>query len=190
VARLVGRFDSIAAHVEESLLSCAFRAWRQRIRCVALLPLETARDCPARPQTSPHASPRRHAAGTATRRARGISWSTSRLSRGQGDWRPRRVETDHLRRSNSGPPERPVFLDPGVTWVRFAQQGAREGGRRCGGRTPGAPSGSKLDPFNDEIHRLLKTDPKLPGQRVCELIAQAGLRRLSARRSQPSLVGA
>jgi hypothetical protein len=83
-----------------------------------------------------------------------------------------------------------VFLDPGVTWVRFAQQGAREGGRRCGGRTPGAPSGSKLDPFNDEIHRLLKTDPKLPGQRVCELIAQAGLRRHSARRSQPSLVGA
>src|SRR3954452_12450560 len=26
-----------------------------------------------------------------------------------------------------------------------------------------APSGSKLDPFRDEIHRLLKADPKLPG---------------------------
>ena len=37
-----------------------------------------------------------------------------------------------------------------------------------------APSGSKLDPFRDEIHRLLHDDPKLPGQRVRELIAQLG----------------
>jgi transposase len=37
-----------------------------------------------------------------------------------------------------------------------------------------ARSGSKLDPFRDEIHRLLKADPKLPGQRVRELIAQLG----------------
>jgi transposase len=37
-----------------------------------------------------------------------------------------------------------------------------------------APSGSKLDPFRDEIHRLLRADPKLPGQRVRELIAQLG----------------
>ena len=37
-----------------------------------------------------------------------------------------------------------------------------------------APSGSKLDPFRDEIHRLLRDDPKLPGQRVRELIAQLG----------------
>ena len=37
-----------------------------------------------------------------------------------------------------------------------------------------APSGSKLDPFKDEIHRLLHDDPKLPGQRVRELIAQLG----------------
>ena len=37
-----------------------------------------------------------------------------------------------------------------------------------------APSGSKLDPFKDEIHRLLKEDPKLPGQRVRELIAPLG----------------
>ena len=37
-----------------------------------------------------------------------------------------------------------------------------------------APAGSKLDPFRDEIHRLLKDDPKLPGQRVRELIAQLG----------------
>jgi transposase len=37
-----------------------------------------------------------------------------------------------------------------------------------------APAGSKLDPFRDEIHRLLRGDPKLPGQRVRELIAQLG----------------
>ena len=37
-----------------------------------------------------------------------------------------------------------------------------------------AASGSKLDPFKDEIHRLLRADPKLPGQRVRELIAQLG----------------
>ena len=37
-----------------------------------------------------------------------------------------------------------------------------------------APAGSKLDPFKEEIHRLLHDDPKLPGQRVRELIAQLG----------------
>ena len=31
--------------------------------------------------------------------------------------------------------------------------------------------GSKLDPFKHEIHGLLRADPKLPGQRVRELIA-------------------
>jgi transposase len=36
------------------------------------------------------------------------------------------------------------------------------------------PSGSKLDPFKDEIHRLLRDDPALPGQRVRELIASLG----------------
>jgi hypothetical protein len=36
------------------------------------------------------------------------------------------------------------------------------------------PSGSKLDPFKDEIHRLLRADPRLPGQRVRELITQVG----------------
>jgi transposase len=35
-------------------------------------------------------------------------------------------------------------------------------------------AGSKLDPFRDEIHRLLKQDPRLPGQRVRELIAPLG----------------
>jgi transposase len=35
-------------------------------------------------------------------------------------------------------------------------------------------SASKLDPFKDEIHRLLKADSKLPGQRVRELIAPLG----------------
>jgi transposase len=33
---------------------------------------------------------------------------------------------------------------------------------------------SKLDPFRDEIHRLLGEDPKLPGQRVRELIEPLG----------------
>ena len=37
-----------------------------------------------------------------------------------------------------------------------------------------APAGSKLDPFKNELHRLLGADPKLPGQRVRELIAQLG----------------
>src|SRR3954452_18125156 len=35
-------------------------------------------------------------------------------------------------------------------------------------------AGSKLDPFKDEIHRLLKADAKLSGQRVRELIAPLG----------------
>src|SRR3954447_11714572 len=33
---------------------------------------------------------------------------------------------------------------------------------------------SKLDPFKDEIHRLLRSDPKLPGQRIRELLAPLG----------------
>jgi transposase len=37
-----------------------------------------------------------------------------------------------------------------------------------------APSGSKLDPFKNEIHRLLKVDSDLPGQRVRELIEPLG----------------
>jgi transposase len=37
-----------------------------------------------------------------------------------------------------------------------------------------APSGSKLDSFKDEIHRLLKADSKLTGQRIRELIAPLG----------------
>jgi transposase len=36
------------------------------------------------------------------------------------------------------------------------------------------PAGSKLDPFKGEIHRLLQADPKLPGQRIRELIAPLG----------------
>jgi transposase len=35
-------------------------------------------------------------------------------------------------------------------------------------------AGSKLDPFKDEIHRLLKADPRMPGQRIRELIAPLG----------------
>jgi len=37
-----------------------------------------------------------------------------------------------------------------------------------------APAGSKLDPFKEEIHRLLKGDPKLPGVRVRELLEPLG----------------
>jgi transposase len=37
-----------------------------------------------------------------------------------------------------------------------------------------APAGSKLDPFKDEICRLLHDEPDLPGQRVRELIAPLG----------------
>jgi len=36
------------------------------------------------------------------------------------------------------------------------------------------PAGSKLDPFKDEIHRLLKDDSAIPGQRIRELIAPLG----------------
>lgn len=35
-------------------------------------------------------------------------------------------------------------------------------------------AGSKLDAFKDEIHRLLKDDPRLPGVRVRELIEPLG----------------
>ena len=35
---------------------------------------------------------------------------------------------------------------------------------------------SKLDPFKEEIHELLRRDPKLPGVRVRELIEPLGLR--------------
>jgi transposase len=37
-----------------------------------------------------------------------------------------------------------------------------------------APAGSKLDPFEDEIYRLLRKEPELSGQRVRELIEPLG----------------
>ncbi len=37
-----------------------------------------------------------------------------------------------------------------------------------------APRGSKLDPFKGEIERLLEADPRIPGTRVRELIAELG----------------
>jgi transposase len=36
------------------------------------------------------------------------------------------------------------------------------------------PRPSKLDPFKEEIHRLLQTDPKIPGKRIRELIEPLG----------------
>jgi len=47
-----------------------------------------------------------------------------------------------------------------------------------------APAGSKLDPFKDEIHRLLREDPRLPGQRVRELIAPLGSATRPTRRGR------
>jgi transposase len=37
-----------------------------------------------------------------------------------------------------------------------------------------APAGSKLDPFKDEIHRLLSDDPRLSGVRIRELLEPLG----------------
>jgi transposase len=39
-------------------------------------------------------------------------------------------------------------------------------------RRPARPS--KLDPFKEEVHRLLRADPRIPGQRIRELIAELG----------------
>ena len=39
-----------------------------------------------------------------------------------------------------------------------------------------APRPSKLDPFREEIHRLLREDAELPGQRIRELIEPLGYR--------------
>src|SRR5215203_3791503 len=36
------------------------------------------------------------------------------------------------------------------------------------------PRRSKLDPFRDEIERLLRCDPRLPGKRIRELIEELG----------------
>ena len=36
------------------------------------------------------------------------------------------------------------------------------------------PAPSKLEPFKEEIYRLLREDPKLPGQRIRELIEPLG----------------
>jgi transposase len=41
-------------------------------------------------------------------------------------------------------------------------------------RYESAPVGSKLDPFKEELHRLLREDPRLPGQRIRELITGLG----------------
>ena len=37
-----------------------------------------------------------------------------------------------------------------------------------------SPRPSKVDPFKDEIHRLLQADPRIPGKRVRELIEELG----------------
>ncbi len=49
--------------------------------------------------------------------------------------------------------------------VRSALRADAPPGFRCDAKRP-----SKLDPFKDEIHALLRRDPKLPGVRVRELI--------------------
>lgn len=52
--------------------------------------------------------------------------------------------------------------------IRAALRAQQAPGFRC----PERPS--KLDPFKDEIHRLLREDPRLPGVRVRELIEPLG----------------
>jgi len=37
-----------------------------------------------------------------------------------------------------------------------------------------SPRPSKLDPFKDEIHRLLREDPRIPGKRMRELLGELG----------------
>jgi len=64
-----------------------------------------------------------------------------------------------------------VTLRARLRVARGASRGARAGcleGKETGA---GASAGRKLD----HLRRLLKTDPKLLGQRVGELIAPAGL---------------
>ena len=51
---------------------------------------------------------------------------------------------------------------------------AQRDGRRAIERPPKA---GVLEPFKDEIHRLLKDDPKLPGVRVRELLEPLGCTR-------------
>jgi transposase len=47
-------------------------------------------------------------------------------------------------------------------------------------RSPAPPSyvrparGSKLDPFRDEVHRLLRSDPEMESQRIRELLVELG----------------
>jgi transposase len=36
------------------------------------------------------------------------------------------------------------------------------------------PRASKLDPFREEVQRLLRSDPRLPGKRVRELLEEQG----------------
>ena len=47
------------------------------------------------------------------------------------------------------------------------------------------PRPSKLDPFRDEIERLLRSDPRLPGKRIRELIEELGYR--GSRRSSTTI---
>ncbi len=73
-------------------------------------------------------------------------------------------------------PLRPRCLDQGIGAADgpVAQRGAFGAAReRAAGVSAGADR-LKLDPFKDEIHRLLRDDPKLPGVRVRELIEPLG----------------
>jgi hypothetical protein len=53
---------------------------------------------------------------------------------------------------------------------------ATPSGGRCGGRArrERPPRPSKLDPFKDEIQRLLQAEPRIPGKRIRELIEALG----------------
>jgi hypothetical protein len=64
--------------------------------------------------------------------------------------------------------------------VRRTGRGRNTTGERCAPlrrRTIGGRRGrSELDPCREEIHRLLRSDPRLPGKRVRELLEEQGLR--------------
>lgn len=48
-----------------------------------------------------------------------------------------------------------------------------------------APTGSTLDSFKDETHRLLKDAPTMAGQRIRELIVPLALRAVASRSVPP-----
>jgi hypothetical protein len=57
---------------------------------------------------------------------------------------------------------------------RTGRRGTRSGSRRAPSRRRRSARPSQLDAFKDEIHELLRRDPRLPGVRVSEPIEPLG----------------